>query len=145
MLIHQESLGRISAAENVGASWHLAGSAELVRRWHPSWYASNNTPYCFKLIRRKDGMSTHIETAMATNQILPRLGITTPSGRVTLSNARVVGIGPWLPPRSGSSSKHGGSADTHEVELVSITFQKIDIENKGSGTAASDDWSTYPP
>ena len=145
MLIHQESFGRISTAESVGADWHLGGSAELVRRWHPSWYASNNSPYCFKLIRRKDGMSPHIQTAMAIHQILPKVQITTPTGGVTLRNARVVGIGPWLPQQRGSSSKHGGSVDTYELEVVSLTFQKIDVEHKGSGTTASDDWSTYPP
>ena len=81
---------------------------------------------------------------MAIDQILPKVGITTPSGKVTLWNARIVGIGPWTEPK-GSSSKHTGNMNTHELERVSFTFMKIDIENSGSGTSASDDWSVYPP
>jgi type VI protein secretion system component Hcp len=135
MLIHQES---------VGPNWHLAGSAELVRRWHPSWYASNSSPHCFTLIRQKDALSSHIETAMAIDQVLPKVGITTPSGKVTLWNARIVGIGPWTEPK-GSSGKNAGKVNTHELERVSFTFMKIDIENSGSSTSASDDWSAYPP
>jgi type VI protein secretion system component Hcp len=81
---------------------------------------------------------------MEIHQILPKLEITTPSGKVTLWNARIVGIG-LVPQQHGSSSKHGGNAGTHELERVSFTFRKIDIENTGGGTAATDDWSAYPP
>ncbi len=33
-------------------------------------------------------------------------------------------------------------ADTHELEHVSFTFQKIEIENKDGKTTASDDWTS---
>jgi|SRR5579872_5452936 len=135
MLIHQESVGR---------NWHLAGSAELVRRWHPSWYAANSSPNCFKLIRRKDALSSHIETAMAIHQVLPKVEVTTPSGKVTLWNARIVGIGPWTQ-KHGSSSKHTGNVDTHELTQVSLTFMKIDTGNSQNNNAGVDDWSAYPP
>ncbi|NUP90114.1 MAG: type VI secretion system tube protein Hcp [Candidatus Sumerlaeia bacterium] len=39
-----------------------------------------------------------------------------------------------------NSSKHAGSHDTHELEAVSFSYQKIEIENKDGKTMAMDDW-----
>jgi len=54
--------------------------------------------------------------------------IATPSGRVVLRNAKVVGI-----------------VSTHELERVSLTFHQIEWEYSASGKASQDDWSSYPP
>jgi type VI protein secretion system component Hcp len=135
------NLGR-PVAESVGSQWHLAGTINLVRRMHPSWYASNSSPNCLQLTRRRDGRSWSLEHAMSIGKVLPKLEITTPEGNVTLLNAKIAGMGTAA---SHGGSKHTGSNDTHELERVSFTFQKIDISNNNSGAAFDDDWSSYPP
>ncbi|HEV2946262.1 MAG TPA: type VI secretion system tube protein TssD [Gemmataceae bacterium] len=39
------------------------------------------------------------------------------------------------------NAKHEESADTHELEEVELTFQKIEMENKPGKTSAADDWN----
>jgi len=116
------------AAESVGAQWHLAGSVQLVRRWHASWFAANQSPNCMKLTRKMDSLSLPIRGAANLGQLLGEVEIATPSGRVVLRNAKVVGI-----------------VSTHELERVSLTFHQIEWEYSASGKASQDDWSSYPP
>jgi len=132
--------GRVT--ESVGARWHLAGTVQLVRRWHPTWYASNPRPNCLNLIRKSDALSSSIKHAITLGQVLPKVEITTPQGRLNLVNARIVGS---TPATYSGGAKHSQSVDTHELERVSFTFQKIEYGNKGSGAAFSDDWNSYPP
>jgi type VI secretion system Hcp family effector len=57
---------------------------------------------------------------------------------ITLTNASVSNIHSYL----DLTDKSGDRYDAHELEDVSLVFQKIEIENKASKTTASDDWQT---
>jgi type VI secretion system secreted protein Hcp len=90
-------------------------------------------------------------SALVSNELLTSVLFefykTTPEGveevyyTVTLTNATVsqvhytTGTG-----ESASSAKTQSSYDTHELEEVSFTYQKIEIESKTGQTMASDDW-----
>ena len=56
---------------------------------------------------------------------------------VKLTNATVAAVKQYF----SQSAKHSESADVHELEEISFTFQKIDMEHKVAKTAASDDWT----
>jgi hypothetical protein len=116
------------AVESTGAQWRLTGSVKLLRRWHPSWFASNYSPNCLRLTRRSSALSLPIQAAASGRQLLSQVEIATLAGKVTLHNAHVV-----------------GSVSTHEGLEVTFTFQKIDIESTGGGISTQDDWSSYPP
>jgi hypothetical protein len=112
-----------------GKRHHLAGSVKLVRRWHPSWFATNPSPECLTLTRTIDALSLPIRWAADFGQLLGEVEITTLSGKVVLRHAKVVGI-----------------VSTHELEEVAFTFQQIDWGSGNAGGAASqDNWSSYPP
>jgi type VI secretion system secreted protein Hcp len=54
----------------------------------------------------------------------------------TVSNIRyMTGTG-----ESATSAKTTAAYDTHELEEISFTYQRIDVENVLEKTAASDDW-----
>lgn len=96
--------------------------------------------------------SPQIFQALVTNEVLKSVLFeffhTTPEGveevyhtikltNATISNVRyMTGKG-----ESAQSAKHGASYDTHELEEVSLTYQKIDMESKTGKTMASDDWT----
>ena len=127
-------------AESVGAQWQLAGTVEFVRKWNPQWFARIPSPVCLRLVRKLDALSLPIRYARNFGRLLPKVTITTPSGIVTLVNARVVGGGS-VPSHSGSgSSKHSKESDTWEIERIEFTFQKIEVSHKKGGVSASDDW-----
>ena len=114
---------------SAGKRWHLAGSARPVRRWHSSWFATNDSPNCLKLTRNSDNLSLPIRWAADFGQLLSEVEITTPSGKVVLRHAKVVGV-----------------VSTHELEEVSFTYHQIDWGSGNAGGAASqDNWSSYPP
>jgi len=48
---------------------------------------------------------------------------------------QVTGVG-----ESAGSSKTSNTFDTHELEQVSFTYQRIEVENKPGQTSAMDDW-----
>lgn len=96
---------------------------------------------------------------MLKRTILPKVEINTPNGKVTLVNAQIVNIGPYVPhrtpersdPPSGfvagvyavpDSTGKPGRRNLHEEEEVQITFQRIDVTwpSKGDKTM-KDDWS----
>lgn len=89
--------------------------------------------------------------ALVTNEVLKSVLFefihTTPDGEeeiyytVSLTNATVsrvkqmTGAG-----ESSSSAKTRASYDTHELEEVSFTYQRIEVEHKIAKVAAVDDW-----
>jgi len=115
---------------------------ELVRQWHTTWHASKPGSNCLKLTPTSDVLSPSIQQAMTVEQLLPKVESTTPQGKLTLVNARIVGSVP-VPNRGGSGSPKG--ADTHELEQVSLTFGQIDVSTSGGAVNTSVDWSQYPP
>lgn len=56
---------------------------------------------------------------------------------IKLTNATVSALRSYL----DLTDTTGDPFDAHELEDVSFTFQKIEIENKEAKTAAADDWS----
>lgn len=61
---------------------------------------------------------------------------------IKLTNAHVANIKQYTGSgeASASSAKHTSDTDTHELEEVALTFQKIEVENKPGKTTAMDDW-----
>jgi type VI secretion system secreted protein Hcp len=55
---------------------------------------------------------------------------------VKLSGARIVGIR-----NKGVPVKHGTSANPHELEEVSFTFQKIEVSHRSGKSSCSDNWA----
>jgi type VI secretion system secreted protein Hcp len=96
--------------------------------------------------------SPQLFQALVTNEVLTSVGFeffhTTPDGleevyhTVKLVNATVskivqsTGTG-----ESASSAKTTNDYDTHELEEVSFTYQRIEVENLVGQTAAEDDWT----
>lgn len=105
-------------------------------------------------VTKEWGASTpQIFQALVTNEVLTSVLFefihTTPDGSeevyqtVKLTNATVsavqylTGTG-----ESAESAKTNAAYDTHELEQVSFTYQKIEMENLPGKTSASDDWHT---
>jgi type VI secretion system secreted protein Hcp len=62
---------------------------------------------------------------------------------IKLVNATVSNIKYMTGKDSGESSgtaKHSAAYDTHELEEVSLTYQRIEVEHKVGKTMAQDDW-----
>jgi type VI secretion system secreted protein Hcp len=91
--------------------------------------------------------SPQLFQACVTNEVLKSVLFeyihTTPEGKeevyftIKLTNATIAALKQY----SQEAAKHTEANDTHELEDVSFTFQKIDMENKAFKTAASDDWT----
>jgi len=120
----------ISSGQAAGKRQHMA--VKITKEWGPS------TPQIFQ--------------ALTTNEVLKSVLFefvkTTPEGEETiyhtvkLVNAtvakvrQVTGKG-----ESAESSKTVATFDTHELEEVSFTYQRIEVENKPGKTMAFDDWT----
>ncbi len=98
--------------------------------------------------------SPQIFQSLVTNEILKSVLFefiqTTPEGaeeiyhtiklvNATVSQVRYMTGGQTV--EGSGSAKHSASYDTHELEEVSFTYQRIEIENKNGKTAAFDDWT----
>lgn len=108
------------------------GAISITKEWGPS------TPQLF--------------TALVSNEVLKKVEFsfvhTTKEGAeevyqtVKLTNATVsaveymTGVGD-----SAESAKHTGAFDTHELEKVSFTYQRIEVDNLPGKTSAVDDWT----
>jgi hypothetical protein len=126
--------------ERVGAQWHLVGEVTRSRG-----YRNRLT-----LTRPVDFLSGDIRATGGT--LLPAVQLTDTGGTsATLVGAQVVGSARVAGSNTTGSksggkggSKHGGSSsDRNELERISFSFQKIEVNYK-SNTSGSDDW-TYPP
>jgi type VI secretion system secreted protein Hcp len=84
--------------------------------------------------------------ALCTNEALPEVTFefvkTDQNGEeyvyhtIRLVNARVTELDQYLAAEAAADQSH----DVHELEKVSFTFQRIEIENKDGKTMAVDDW-----
>lgn len=89
--------------------------------------------------------SPQLFQAVTTNEVLKSVTFefyrTTPEGKedqhysIKLTNATVCNHHKYV-----DMVKHSEDKDTHELEAVSFTFQKIDVESKWGKSMASDDW-----
>jgi type VI secretion system secreted protein Hcp len=133
---HQGKIPGISFHYNVKSPRDAAtGQASGKRTHHPvsfvkAWGPS--TPQFFQ--------------ALCTNEVLPEVAFefvkTDPNGEeyvyhtLKLTNATVSEIDQYLEGDPKADQSH----DVHELERVSFTFQRIEIQNKDGKTMAVDDW-----
>ncbi len=97
-----------------------------------------------KVVKEWGASSPQILQALTSNELLTHVVIVIyqtggngqPSSSRTykLASANVVGI------RRYPSSPSSGQSHTHEVEEVSLTFQKITMEYNNGNNAATDNW-----
>jgi type VI protein secretion system component Hcp len=125
---------RVNAPEIISSrGWSLAGSvttpAHLLK--------TGNT---LQLIRPFGSVTSLMWAAMSKKSILPNVVLNTPSGKITLVNAKVVRIGPHFPRFQSSQGAHAKSQDSSQLEEISFTFEKIVIENLFGSMSASNDW-----
>jgi type VI secretion system secreted protein Hcp len=103
-------------------------------------------------ITKEWGASTpQIMQALVSNEVLKEVLFefvqTTPDGMeqvyytVKLTNATISGVQYMTGAgESAESAKTSASYDTHELEKVSFTYQKIEVDHKAGKTSATDDW-----
>ena len=111
-----------------------------------------------RIVKEWGAATPQIFTACVTNETLTEVNIeffkTSADGKesvyqtIKLTNATVEKIEQFTSSALGdgggsSSARHSAAADTHELEAVSFTFQKIEMENKDGKTSAADDWSDH--
>ncbi len=99
-----------------------------------------------KITKEWGGASPQIFHALCTNEVLKSVLFefirTTAEGAeeihhtIKLTNATISELHPFI-----GMAKHEERTDVHELEEVSFTYQKIEIENKIAKTMAVDDWT----
>jgi type VI secretion system Hcp family effector len=92
--------------------------------------------------KEKDESSPLLLKAASTNEVLTKVvfkvfkpGDPSKYKTITLTNAIISSVSPTKARTSGTQ------VDTHELEEVKFTFQKIEVENIAGSTSASDDWN----
>ena len=110
------------------------------------------------VITREWGPATpQILQALLTNEVLTSVTVefvkTNANGQeyvyhtVKLTNARIASLKHYTKAArqaEGQPAKHDSAYDRLELEDVSFTFEKIEIDNKDGKTSAGDDWETRP-
>jgi type VI secretion system Hcp family effector len=91
--------------------------------------------------KEKDESSPLLLRAASTNEVLSKVvfkvfkpGDPSKYKTITLTNAIISSVSATKARTSGSQ------VDTHELEEIKFTFQKIEVENVGGSTSATDDW-----
>jgi len=94
------------------------------------------------ITKERDGSSPVLYDALSTKEVLTQVvfkvfkpGDPSKYKTITLTNATISSINPTKARTSGIQ------VDTHELEEVKFTFQKIEVENIAGSTSASDDWN----
>jgi type VI secretion system Hcp family effector len=109
-----------------------------------------------KFVKEWGAASPQLLTACATNEGLQEVVVeftkTNPNGEeyvyqtVKLTDATVASVNRFTGQEGGaegaSTSRHTSAVDTLELEEVSLTFRKIEVEDKDGKTMFADDWQT---
>src|ERR1700686_3623256 len=114
--------------QRLGAHWHLDGSLKSPETGIPPFSRNYLSQGNGELVldRRVDAFSPHISSAKTNQLVIPKLTVTAPSGlQVNLHNAHVK-----------------EQTSTNELEQVSFTFQKIEIEPVNNNKTGTDSWLT---
>ena len=140
-------------AESISPTkWSLAGSvttpAHLLR-----------TSNSLTVVRPFGTLTSQIRFAMSAKSILPVVEINTENGKVTLVNAKIVSIQPYIPPAKPESSMPPSGfvagiyaendnttsvpkgRNRYEQEEIKFAFQQIEFSGSSGITGASDDWN----
>jgi len=105
------------------------------------------------IVKEWGAATPQIFTALVTNEVLPEVVFefikTNSSGeeyvfhKITLHDGAVSQIKQFTGDAStegATSAKHAGAGKMLEMEAVSFTFHKIEVENLDGKTSAMDDW-----
>ena len=105
------------------------------------------------IVKEWGAATPQLFTACVTNEVLPEVTFefrkTNQNGeeyiyhKIKLTDATISTVRQFTSGATdgASSTKHSSSADTKELEAVSFTFRKIEVENTDGKTTAMDDWS----
>lgn len=108
------------------------GPITFTKEWGPS------TPQIFSALTKNEVLkSVLFEFIQTTAEGAEIVYHTVKLTNATVSKVRYI----TGKDESASSAKTTATYDTHELEEVSLTYQKIEIENKIGKTMADDDWT----
>jgi type VI secretion system secreted protein Hcp len=119
------------------------GMASGKRQWSP-----------VKIVKEWGASSPQALQACATNETLTEVDIEFIKVKddgteytyqtLTLSNASLASVRRFTgnSTTGESSSRHTSATDTMELEEWSMTFQKIELDDKDASTSMADDWTT---
>jgi len=107
-----------------------------------------------RIVKKWGAATPQFFQALVSNEVLPEVKLefhrANANGeeyvyyRITLTNASVSSIRQFtsdgVAGADASSSKHAASADIKEMEEISFTFGKIEIESTDGKTMGMDDW-----
>ncbi len=133
---HKEKIAGLSFEYEVIAPRDVATGAASGKRQHKpvrftkEWGAAS--PQLFQAVATNEVIKSVLFEFIQTNANGEEVVYHT----IKLTNATVSRLRQY----TEESAKHEESADTHELEEVELTFQKIDMENKLGKTSATDDW-----
>lgn len=142
---HKEKFGCLSYKHEILSPRDAATGQASGKRQHKP----------IKVIKEWGPSSPQLFQALTSNEVLKSVLFeffkTDPNGQeycyhtIKLVNATISNIqyGTGFGTESIASSKQSSqSYDTHELEEVSFTYQRIEVENKDGKTSADDDWHT---
>ncbi|MBZ5638486.1 MAG: type VI secretion system tube protein Hcp [Acidobacteriia bacterium] len=99
-----------------------------------------------KITKEWGAASPQILQALCSNEVMKNILFefirTTPEGAeeihhtIKLLNATISEVHPFI-----EMTKHEERTDVHELEEVSFTYQRVEVENKTGKTMAVDDWT----
>jgi type VI protein secretion system component Hcp len=115
--------------QKLGAHWHLTGSLERPKTgiFPLSFNRLSQGHGELTLVRKFDGFSPHISFAHSHQLVIPKLTVTTPSGKSAIfHNVHIT-----------------EQRSTSELEEFDITFRKIEVEHKGGKKSDTDDWLSH--
>jgi type VI secretion system secreted protein Hcp len=140
---HTEKAAGISYQHEINSPRDVATGLPSGKRQHKAikftkeWGASS--PQYFQALVTNENLSEVVlEFIKTTKEGKEDIYYVIKLTNATVSNIRyMTGVG-----ESAGSAKTTSTYDTHELEEISLTYEKIDVEHKIATTAASDDWNT---
>jgi type VI secretion system secreted protein Hcp len=104
------------------------------------------------IVKEWGAATPQLFTACVTNEVLPEVTFefvkTNQNGeqytfhKIKLTDATISTVRQFTSggTEGASSAKHSSSGETKELEAISFTFRKIEVENTDGKTAGEDDW-----
>jgi len=140
---HKDKIGGLSYFHEIKSPRDVATGQASGKRQHGAititkeWGAS--TPQSFQCLCTNEVLKTVLFEFFKTNATGEEyLYHTIKLTNATISNIKyMTGAGAG---EGASSAKHTSHLDTHELEALSFTYQKIEVENKDGKTMGLDDW-----
>jgi len=139
---HKDKITGLSYSHEISSPRDIATGRASGKRQHgpvtitKEWGAS--TPQIFQALVHNETLKTVLfEFIHTTPDGLEEVYQTIKLANATVSKVRqVTGKG-----ESSDSAKTQATYDTHELEEVSFTYQRIEVENLPGKTSAVDDWT----